>query len=126
MLCLYKSTEVSPNEPWGGCVIKWPAVSANGSSTYGKHKSALMWFDCTIDCSLIVFQGNPVFTVEGKCCICMDGSIEPLSWSRNTIFYDTAGSGGPLVSTIKPSLSLIAPNSFINSHRGHHTQILAA
>ncbi len=126
MFCLYKSTRVSPNQRWRGSVVKWPAVPANGSSAYGEHKNALMWLDCTIDCSLIAFHGKPVLTVEHQCCICIDGSIGPLSQSRNTTCYDTAGSGGPLVSTIKPSLGLIASNSFINSHRGHHTQSLAA
>lgn len=126
MFGLYKSTEVSPNERRGGSVVKWPAVSANGSSAHGKHKNTLMWLDCTIDCSLIAFHGQPALTVEHQCCICIDGSIGPLSWNRNTTCYDTAGFGGPLVSTIKPSLSLIASNSFINSHRGHHTQSLAA
>lgn len=126
MFCLYKSTEVSPNERQGGSVVKWPAVSANGSSAHGKHKNALMWLDCTIDFSLIAFHGQPVLTVKHQCCICIDGSIGPLSWSKNTTCYDTAGFWGPLVSTIKPPLGLIAFNSFINSHRGHHTQSLAA
>lgn len=110
---------MSPNERWGGSVVKWPAVSANGSKVYGKH---IMQFDCTIDCSLITFHGKSVLTVEYKCCICIDGSIGPLSGRRNTTCYDTAGSGVPLVPTIKPSLGWIASNSFINSHRGHHTE----
>lgn len=128
MFCSYKSTEVSPNERCGGggSVVKWPAVSVNGSTAFGEHKKVLMWFDRTIDFSLIAFHGKPVLTVERKCCICIDGSIGPLSRSRNTTCYDTAGSGGPLVSTIKPSLGLIASNSFINSHRGHRTQSFAA
>lgn len=100
---------------------------ANGSSADRQtQKNALMWLDYTIDCGLIAFHGEAALTVEHPCCICIDGSIGPLSQSRNTTCYDTAGSGGPLVSTIKPSLGLIASNSFINSHRGHHTQSLAA
>ena len=116
---------------WGGgggrgSVVKWPAVSVNGSTAFGGHKKVLMWFDRTIDFRLIAFHGKPVLTVERKCCICIDGSIGPLSRRRNTSCYDTAGSGGPLVSTIKPSFGLIASNSFINSHRGHRTQSFAA
>lgn len=88
------------------------------------NKNALMWLDCIIDCSLIAFHGKSVLAIEHQCCICIDGSIGPLSQSRNTACYDIPDSGGPLVSTIKPSPGLIAFNSFINSHRGHHTQSL--
>lgn len=56
------------------------------------------------------------------CCFSTDGSIGPSLWGRNTPCYDTTDSRGPLVSTIKPFLGLIASNSFINSHRGHHTE----
>lgn len=36
MFCLCKSTEVLLNERWGGSVVKWPAVSSNGSGACGK------------------------------------------------------------------------------------------
>lgn len=118
--------EVSPNEWWGASVVKWPAVSTNGSKVYGKHKNTLTQFDCTIDCRLITFHGKPLLTVDFKCSICIDGSIGLYSKRRNTTCYDTADSGGPLVPRMKSSLGLITSNFFINSHRGHHTQSLAA
>lgn len=81
-----------------------------------------MRLDCIIDRSLIAFHGKSALTVEHQCCICIDGSIGPLSQRRNTTCYDMPDSGGPLVSTIKPSLGPIASDSFINSLRGHRTE----
>lgn len=64
MLCVYRCSEVSVHARWGGSVVKWPAVLANGSNAYSKHKNALMWLGRTIDGSLIAFHGKPALTVE--------------------------------------------------------------
>lgn len=37
MFRLFTSTELSTNERRGASVVKWPAVSANGSNAYGKR-----------------------------------------------------------------------------------------